>query len=227
MIPYEVGQDVTIQLGASMYWGRITALSANSAEVTFPVKLDLGESDGVLTWPDGLGQDVALADLAHHTNLVVRIPLDQIPRPQPEALPTPTVLPPAGVVLPQIQAEMRRSVRVPLELDVRLTDPTSMIQATGRTFDLSGGGAKISSTSILMVGREYLLELPLEDPPLEVRARVLRRLGHQVYALKFLSGRETGNQIMRALFARIRGDQPPIETKPSERPRSMNFRKHP
>lgn len=230
MIPYEVGQDVTIQLGSSMYWGRITALSANSAEVTFPVNLELGDSDGVLTWPDGRGQDVALADLPHHTNLVVRIPLDQIPRMQSEASPPPVFIPPEGmegVVLPSIQAEMRRSVRVPLELDVTLVDPMTMVTSPGRTFDLSGGGAKVSSASILMVGREYQLDLPLEDPPIAVRARVLRRLGHQIYALKFLSGQETGNRIMRALFARIRGDQPPSEAKPSERPRSMNFRKQP
>jgi hypothetical protein len=221
VLGYEVGQDVTIQLGSSMYWGRITALSANSAEVTFPVQLDLGESEGLLTWPDGLGQEVSLPDLNHHTNLVVRIPLALIPRPKPEEPAPPAVIAPEGVILPQIQAEMRRSVRVPLELDVTLTDPASMIQVTGRTFDLSGGGAKLSSQSILMVGREYLVGLPLEDPPIEVRARVLRRLGHQIYALKFLAGRETGHQIMRALFSRIRGDQP------ASRPRSMNFRKNP
>lgn len=204
-----------------MYWGRITALSANSAEITFPVQLDLGESDGVLTWPDGLGQDVSLGELAHHTNLVVRIPLSMIPRPQPEAPAPAAVIPPKGIVLPQIQAEMRRSVRVPLELDVAITDPASMIQVPGRTFDLSGGGAKLSSQSILMVGREYLVALPLEDPPIDVRARVLRRLGHQIYALKFLTDRETGHRIMRALFSRIRGDQP------ASRPRTMNFRKSP
>ena len=221
MIAYEVGQDVTIQLGSSMYWGRITALSANSAEVTFPVQLDLGESEGVLTWPDGLGQDVSLANLSYRTHLVVRIPLSQLPQRQAEAPATPVVLPPEGVVLPQIQAEMRRSVRVPLELDVTLTDLASMIQSTGRTFDLSGGGTKLSSQSILVVGHEFVVGLPLEYPPIEVRARVLRRLGHQIYALKFLSGRETGHQIMRALFSRIRGDQP------AARPRTMNFRKNP
>jgi len=220
VIAYNVGQDVTIQLGASMYWGRITALSANSAEVTFPVQLDLGEPEGVLTWPDGLGQDVSLADLNHHTNLVVKIPLSAIPRPAPGESAPAAIIPPVGVVLPQIQAEMRRSVRVPLELDVTITDPTSMIQVPGRTFDLSGGGSRLSSQSILMVGREYLIGIPIEDPPVEVRARVLRRLGHQIYALKFLSDRETGHQIMRALFSRIRGDQP------AARPRSMNFRKN-
>ncbi len=221
MIAYEVGQDVTIQLGSSMYWGRITALSAQSAEVTFPVQLDLGDSEGVLTWPDGQGQDVSLANLSYRTHLVVRIPLAQLPQRQAEEPAPPVVLPPEGVVLPQIQAEMRRSVRVPLELDVTLTDPASMLQSSGRTFDLSGGGAKLSSQSILIVGHEYVVGLPLEDPPIEVRARVLRRLGHQIYALKFLSGRETGHQIMRALFSRIRGDQP------QPRPRTMNFRKNP
>ena len=221
MIGYEVGQDVTIQLGSSMYWGRITALSANSAEVTFPVQLDLGNLEGVLTWPDGMGQDVSLAALNHHTNLVVKIPLDLIPKRPPETPAPPEVLPPEGVILPQIQAEMRRSVRVPLELDVTLTDPASMLQSTGRTFDLSGGGAKLSSQSILMVGQEYLVSLPLEEPPIEIRARVLRRLGHQIYALKFLSGRETGHRIMRALFSRIRSNQP------ASRPRTMNFRKNP
>lgn len=221
MIGYEVGQDVTIQLGSSMYWGRITALSAQSAEVTFPVNLDLGDSQGVLTWPDGLGQDLTLSEVSYHTNLVVRIPLAMIPRPQPETPATPEVIPPEGVILPQIQAEMRRSVRVPLELDVTITDVASMVQSSGRTFDLSGGGAKLSSQSILIVGREYLIGLPLDETPLEVRARVLRRLGHQVYALKFLTDRETGHKIMRALFSRIRGDQP------ASRPRSMNFRKNP
>ncbi len=221
MIGYEVGQDVTIQLGSSMYWGRITALSANSAEVTFPVNLDLSTLEGVLTWPDGLGQDVALGAIHHHTNLVMRIPLDMIPKRAPEAPAAPAMLPPEGVVLPQIQAEMRRSVRVPLELDVTLTDPTSMIQSSGRTFDLSGGGTKVSSQSILVVGQEYVIGLPLEDPPIEVRARVLRRLGHQIYALKFLTDRETGHRIMRALFARIRSNTP------ASRPRTMNFRKNP
>lgn len=202
-----------------MYWGRITALSTNSAEVTFPVQLDLGASEGVMTWPNGLGHDVSLQDLPHHTNLVVRVPLSMIPQPKPEEPPPPAMIPPQGVVMPQIQAEMRRSVRVPVELDVTLTDPASMAQFPGRTFDLSGGGAKVSTPSILMVGREYLVTLPLEEPPIEVRARVLRRLGHQIYALKFLSGRDVGHRIMRALFSRIRGDQPAAKSK------SINFRK--
>jgi len=224
VIGYEVGQDVTIQLGSSMYWGRITALSANTAEVTFPVQLDLGKSEGVLTWPDGLGQDVSLAQLNHHTNLVVRIPLGMIPQRKPDEPAPAAVIPPEGVVLPQIQAEMRRSVRVPIELDVTLTDVASMVQSTGRTFDLSGGGSKLSSQSILIVGREYFVSLPLEETPIEVRARVLRRLGHQIYALKFLTDREVGHQIMRALFSRIRGEQ---GEQPASRPRSMNFRKNP
>lgn len=221
MLGYEVGQDVTIQLGSSMYWGRITALSATTAEVTFPVNLDLSSTSGVLTWPDGQSQDVALGSIPHHTNLVMRLPLGMLPKRQAEAPAASQVTPANDVVLPQIQAEMRRSVRVPLELDVTLTDPASMLQFSGRTFDLSGGGTKLSAQTILTVGQEYLIALPLEEPPIELRARVLRRLGHQIYALKFLADRETGHRIMRALFSRIRSNQP------ASRPRTMNFRKNP
>lgn len=217
VLPFEVGQDITFQLGDRQFWGKITQINANFAEITVPVQLDLGESRAQVTWPTGAAQAVDLSATSHFTHLILRMPLQQIPT---EQAGTPPAMPPADdLVLPQLQAEMRRSIRIPFEADIRLTDPQTKLSFEGKTYDLSGGGAKLSSTQALVIGREYLVSLPLEGFTEPIRAKVLRRLAHQLYAVKFLTEKDTGHRLMRAIFARIRG----AETAP--RARSMNFRK--
>lgn len=214
MIPYELGEVVTIQLGDRLYSGKVTGLSAQSLEVTFPVELDLGFESATLRWPGQRIQHVAFGAIKPQTHLVLKLPIDSVP--QREVAPSAPAL---EEPLSYIQAEMRRSVRVPIELAVRLEDPQTAEVISGETQDLSSGGMRVLVRAPLVVGREYAVILPLGEAETEVRARVLRRLSGEVYAVKFLCEREVGHRLMRMVFDRVRGNQPSAQS------RRMNFKR--
>lgn len=217
MIPYQIGDTVTLQLGDRSLTGRVSGLTVQSIEVTVPMDLPLGVSDVTLCWPDQQTQGLALGTTPHQTQLVLRLPIQSLPRPSSPAVERPT--PVEESARPLSMSELRRSVRIPIELDVRLVDPQSQVSMSGQTLDVSSGGVRLASVEPLVVGREYTISLPLGDEPFELKARVLRKLVGNLYALKFLVEREVGMRLMRALFARVRGNMPAAKS------RSMNFRR--
>lgn len=213
MIPYQPGDTVTFQLGDRKLTGRVSGVTVQSIEVTLPVDLPLGASAGTLGWPDGVQQAIDLGATIHQTQLVLRLPIATIPARQPTERPGEE--PPRAIA----QAELRRSVRVPIELDVRVVEPQSQAETSAQTLDISSGGVRLASTEPLVVGREYLIRIPLGDEPFELRARVLRKLVGNLFAFKFLCEREVGMRLMRILFAQVRANAPAAKS------RSMNFRR--
>ncbi len=217
MIPYQIGDTVTFQLGDRSYTGRVSGVTVQSIEVTVPMDLPLGATGGTLRWPDQQTQDLELATTIHQTQLVLRLPIQAIPRTAQPAAQRPA--PVEELQRGGGQSELRRSVRIPIELDVRVTDPVTQAVTNAQTLDVSSGGMRLAVSEPLVVGREYLVSLPLGDEPFELKARVLRKLVGNLYALKFLVEREVGHRLMRALFVQVRGDMP------ASKGRSMNFRR--
>lgn len=215
MIPYQIGDTVTFQLGDRAYTGRVSGVTVQSIEITVPMDLPLGATGGTLRWPDQQAQPLDLATTIHQTQLVLRLPMQSVPQPAAVQRPAPPDELPRGAG----QAELRRSVRIPIELDVRLVDVATQAVIAAQTLDVSSGGVRLATTEQLVVGREYLVSLPLGEEPYELKARVLRKLVGNLYALKFLVEREVGHRLMRALFVRVRGDMPAAKS------RSMNFRR--
>jgi len=217
VIPYQPGDTVTLQLGNRTLTGRVSGVTVQSIEVTLPVDLPLGASEGTLRWPDQQTQAIDLGTTIHQTQLVLRLPIQSIPRPAAPAPERPAI----AEELPRAhgQAELRRSVRIPIELDVRLVDPQTQAATSAQTLDISSGGVRLASTEPLVVGREYLITLPLGEEPFELRARVLRKLVGNLFALKFLCEREVGHRLMRVLFAQVRANAPAAKS------RIMNFRR--
>jgi hypothetical protein len=207
---------VIVHLGDRTVIGKVTDVTAQSLEVTVPIDLDLGVSRVSLTWPSRLSQEVDLAQVPRQTQLILKVPIESVPEPA-EAAPAP--MPAVETPMSQIKSEMRRSVRIPIEVAVVFTDPQTRQAFPAMTQDVSAGGTSVTSDQLLGVGKDYDLTLPLGEEPIVVKARVLRRLASGVYAVRFLCDREVGTKIMRALFQKVRGDQP------QGRPNRMNFRR--
>lgn len=215
MIPYQLDDAVTLQLGDRTFTGRVSGVTVQSIEVTVPVDLPLGVSGATLCWPDQSTQSVDLPTTPHQTQLVLRLPYESLPRPAASERQAPL----EEMKRAHGQSELRRAVRIPIELDVRLVDLQTHLSFEAQTLDVSGGGVRLASVEPLAVGREYLISLPFGDERFDVKARVLRKLVGNLFALKFLCERELGLRLMRALFAHVRGNMPAAKS------RRMNFRR--
>lgn len=215
MIPYQLGDTVTLQLGDRTLNGRVSGVTVQSLEVTVPVDLPLGATTGTLRWPDQQTQAVDLDTTIHQTQLVLRLPIQSIPRPSAPERPAPA----EELSRAHGQPELRRAVRVPVEVDVRVLDPQTQAVTSAQTLDISSGGVRLASGEPLVVGRDYVITLPLGSESFELRARVLRKLVGNLFALKFLAEREVGLRLMRVLFAQVRSNAPATKS------RSMNFRR--
>lgn len=216
MLPCELGDSVTMVLEGRPHSGRVTGITAQSVELTFPWPAAMPAARVQLRWPGALEQELDLGTTAHHTQLVLRLPIERVPAP-PEARIHPD--PHASSLGMTVPSEMRRSVRVPVELPITLVDLATHTPREAATVDVSGGGARVASPQPLIVGREYLLTLPVGPERVTLHARVLRRLTGTHYAVKFLCEREEGHRLMRRLFAVLRGEAPPPKSA------RMNFRR--
>ncbi len=205
---YDVGQEVTLRLDDRVLKGRITELTLTSAQLTFPVPYTL-QSKGTLIWPDGLVSPMELGGSTTSQAFVnLRIPL-------PSKRLTKKF---AGE---SESADHRRTVRIDVSLPVRIADFTGTRRLMdGKTLNMSSGGALIVCEAALIVGRDYTLKLDLAQDTMAVKGRVMRRVGHNTYAVRFIADADTGHILMRKLFARMRTQEPR-----GTRKLSWNFRK--
>lgn len=204
---YDIGQEVTLRLDDRVLKGRISDVTLTSAQFTFPVQYTL-PSRGTVIWPDGLVSPLELAVIGSHSYLNLRVPLPT--RKLTKKFPGDSE-----------SADHRRTVRIDVSLPVRIADFTGTRRLMdGKTLNMSSGGALVLTDATIIVGRDYTIKLELGDESMAVKARVVRRVGHNTYAFRFLTDADTGHNLMRKLFARMRGNEPR-----GTRKMSWNFRK--
>lgn len=204
---YDIGQEVTLRLEDRVLKGRISDVTLTSAQFTFPVQYTL-PSRGTLIWPDGLVSPLELGTVSQHAYLNMRLPLPT--RRITKKFPGETE-----------SADHRRTVRIDASVPVRIADFTGTRRLMdGKTLNLSSGGALILCDATLIVGRDYTLKLEMADESMAMKGRVVRRVGHNTYAFRFLMDADTGHALMRKLFARMRVNEPR-----GTRKMSWNFRK--
>lgn len=204
---YDPGQAVVLTSEGRAYGGTIRELTLTTALVALGLPFDL-PAEGLLEWPDGAMSEVDLGSAK--AELVLRVP---VPRPEPPrsdpAPPPPT----------DDRADLRRALRVDLSVPVRLTEGAGDAPVEGKTLNLSSGGALVVTEAPLIVGRDYMCQIELPDDPMLLKAKCLRRMGHNSYALRLLAGPDAGHRLMRRLFAMLRTGAAPLK-----RP-FINFRK--
>ncbi|MBU6428387.1 MAG: hypothetical protein KGR26_05215 [Cyanobacteria bacterium REEB65] len=209
--PFEVGQEIRLQAAGRPLRGTIRELSLTTALIAFEMPTEL-PLDGMLEWPDGSRTPVDLADRQAKVELVVRVPIPEYRAPASE----PVV---AAAAAPQ-QDDPRKALRIDIKVPLRLADPAvTGPLVSGQSLNLSTGGALILADSPLIVGREYVCQLVLTGETVLVRARPIRRMGHNSYAVRFMAAPEVGHRLMRRVFAMIRTGSTPLKRS------SMNFRK--
>lgn len=206
-VQYDIGQEVTLRLENSVLKGRISDITLTSAQLTFPVQYALPPK-GTLIWPDGLVVPIETGNAAPHAHLTLRLPLPT--RRTTKRFPGETE-----------SADHRRTVRIDVPVQTLIADFTGTRRLmTGRTLNLSSGGALVLCEATLMVGRDYTLKLDLADEQMAFKARVVRRVGHNTYAFRFLTDSDTGHVLMRKVFMMLRAAHPG-----GGRRSSWNFRK--
>lgn len=204
---YDIGQEVSLRLEDRVLKGRISDVTLTSAQLTFPISYTL-PSKGTLIWPDGLVSMLELGSVAQHAQLNLRLPLPsrRITRKFPGE---------------SESADHRRTVRIDVSIPVRIADFTGTRRLMdGKTLNLSSGGALVLCDATLIVGRDYTLKLDMAEDSMALKGRVVRRVGHNTYAFRFLADADTGHALMRKLFARLR-----VRETGATRKMSWNFRK--
>lgn len=188
--------------------GRISDVTLGTLQLTFPIPCNLGNS-GDVVWPDGHTTTVEFLTASPKANLTLRLPY---PRRSPTH------------VLEFAEAEAvnnRRKVRIDVSLPVLITDlkgTRPLRQA--KTLNVSSGGVLLLCDSALMVSKDYTLQIDLGDEQIDFKSRTIRRVGHNAFAVRFLSDNRAGHALMRKLFARMRSGDPVAQK------RSLwNFRK--
>ncbi len=177
--------------------------------MAFPVPYEL-PSGGTIIWPDGM---VAPADLSQ-ASVQAQLNLK---------LPFPTREAPARAAPPPISkaSDSRRTVRIDVSLPVTIADFAGTRRLMdARTLNMSSGGTLILCEANLIVGRDYTLKLELLAEPVVVKARVIRRIGRNAYAFRFLADSDAGHGLMRKVFMMLRGPDAPSAKRPS-----WNFKK--
>lgn len=206
---YDRGQEVTLRLGDRALKGRISDITLTSAQLTFPVTYTLS-GNGTLVWPDGFVETLNLDLVAPNAALNLKLPY-------PERRKTKRNLNPL-----ESEKDHRRTIRIDCSVAVRVADFTGTRRLMdAKTLNVSSGGALIHCEAPLIVGRDYTLKIELPDEAMALKARVVRRLGHNTFAFRFLADAETGHILMRRVFLMLRGNEPA-----STRRSSWNFRKN-
>ncbi|MBM3266176.1 MAG: PilZ domain-containing protein [Candidatus Sericytochromatia bacterium] len=209
---YEIGQEVTLRLGDRVLKGKITDMTVSSAVMSFPVPFELPPS-GMVVWPDGMVARADMSQASPSTNVMIKLPFPT--RSEGARLPAP--LPAAE----NKATDHRRTVRIDVSLPLTVADFTGTRRLMdARTLNMSSGGALVLCESNLIVGRDYTLKLELLAELIALKARVVRRLGRNTYAFRFLADSDTGHGLMRKVFMLLRGS----ESSSGKRP-SWNFRR--
>lgn len=206
---FEVGQRISLDIGNYLFQGEISNISDSEMQITCPVALNFGAGIGKLHLPDGQTTDLNIQEIPHYSNLVLRIPLEEQRSEAPVVHPT-----------YHHASEARRFARIDCHVSLRLKDTSNTFEMVAKTINLSGGGAQIVSEYPLIVGRDYVLTLDI-DGEITTKARVLRKLPNQRYAMKFLADEQAGTMIMRRIFSNLRRQQ---SASLSQR-KSLNFRR--
>lgn len=206
---FEVGQRISLDIGNYLFQGEISSVTEGEMQVTCPVSLNFGNGNGKLHLPDGQTADLNIEEIPHYSNLVLRIPLNVQKSEAPIVHPT-----------YHTASEARRYARIDCQVSLRIKDLSNTFEMIAKTINLSGGGAQIVSEYPLIVGRDYVLTLDIEGE-LTTKARVLRKLPNQRYAMKFLADEQAGTMIMRRIFSSLRRQQ---SASLSQR-KSLNFRR--
>ena len=74
----------------------------------------------------------------------------------------------------------------------------------GQTLNISGSGMLVHAITPLPVGKDVPVRLLLAQGSLEETVRVLRKVGHQTYAVRFLGDPSSGPGRMRRIMAHMR-----------------------
>lgn len=172
-------------------------VTIGTAQLSFKVPYDV-PSSGFVTWPDGQSWPVDLGQHQPHPQLTLRLPLPPATRQEARSASEGT------------KSEHRRTVRIDVSLPVQVHDLDATRKLVlGHTLNLSSGGAQVTSDTPLIVGRDYFLTMTLAEETEHVKARVVRRVGHNTYAMRFLVDAETGHRLMRNLFTQLRAARGP------------------
>ncbi|MEB3205147.1 MAG: PilZ domain-containing protein [Candidatus Sericytochromatia bacterium] len=186
----EAGQPVHVQWGPLLLKGQVRAILGNQVTLALPVPVDMPDVL-VITWPDGQTGIVEAPLVLARQRLEVRIPLpdiglaDRLPGPAPEAT-----------------REQRGALRLDAMVPAILRLDRGV--ARGHTLNVSSGGMLVHSPIALPVGKDVTVNLELRDGALEERIRILRKVGHQTFAVRFLGEPSSGPGRMRRIMNHMR-----------------------
>ncbi|MEB3299393.1 MAG: PilZ domain-containing protein [Candidatus Sericytochromatia bacterium] len=188
------GQPVHVQWGHLLLKGHVQSVGSEHVTLAFQVPF---EDPGVLvtTWPSGQTTVIESSWFHARQRLEIRLPA-------PEGLQDSWR--PGTAPLPS--GDKRGTVRLDLQLPVVLRLDRAV--ARGHTLNMSGGGMLVHSPVALPVGKDLKVSLQLRDGSLEELVRVLRKVGHQTFALRFLGEPASGTRRMRRIMAHMRPSTP-------------------
>ena len=204
------GQAVTLRIGARAYRGRVREVTFEHVVLELQVELELKEKDAELFWERDRVIGLELDQVESRSMIEMRIPLDRfaqaLGREDHRLLLQPHDF---------LRAELRRSVRVPAEFAVTLSAADGVRSLEARSHDVSHGGIRLEVPGGLLLGEVWQVKLHLPTEPVLLLARVVRRVGEQVYALRFLGDPANGQRVVRAVFEALRAGRSPSRYRPS------------
>ncbi|MEB3238221.1 MAG: PilZ domain-containing protein [Candidatus Sericytochromatia bacterium] len=189
-VPLEAGQPVHVQWGPLLLKGQVRSVMAGQVTLALPVPVEMPDHV-VITWPNGQTGIVEVPLIHARQRLEIRTALPEFG---------------LGKARPGTAPLASRDQRGALRLDAMVPAILRLERAVarGHTLNVSSGGMLLHSPVSLPVGKDVSVTLELRDGALEERIRVLRKVGHQTFAVRFLAEPSSGPGRMRRIMSHMR-----------------------